>query len=86
MGQFTLTEDWAVEATHTLKVEVLDGAGKVIFTQTEVALNDTSRTVGFSFVATSATTTLRFTNTSSTNSVGSDRRRHLARHHLCRRR
>ena len=73
-GSFVLAESGAFGAAdHTVRIDVLDGSGNVIHTQTEVALNDAAgRSVNFSFDAVSATTTLRITNTSSTNSVNTD--------------
>jgi len=59
-------------ANHTLLVEILDDLGNVIYSETRVVLNNTNNGWNFSFVAASGTSTIRFTNTTSTNSVNTD--------------
>jgi Ca2+-binding RTX toxin-like protein len=53
-------------------VEVLDSAGQVIGTQTAVIQNATSQTITVDFTATTGTTTLRFTNPTSTGTNSTD--------------
>jgi Ca2+-binding RTX toxin-like protein len=65
-------EDNTGTANHTLLIEVLDGAGNVIYTQTEVILNQTNRAINFSFTAVSPNSTIRLTNPTSTNTVQTD--------------
>ena len=71
-GSLRAYEDSIGVANHTLLIEVLDGAGNVIYTQTEVILNQTNRGINFSFTAVSANSTIRLTNPTSTNTVQTD--------------
>lgn len=59
-------------ANHTIRADVLDGSGAVISTQTYVINNGTTNNYSFSFTATTDTSTIRFTNTASTNTFSSD--------------
>ena len=71
-GSLRAYEDNIGTSNHTLLIEVLDGAGNVIYTQTEVILNQTNRAINFSFTAVSPNSTIRLTNPTSTNTVQTD--------------
>ena len=57
---------------HTVLVEVVDGDGNVIASDTTVIVNGGSDTINLSFTAADENTTLRITNPSSTGTVGTD--------------
>jgi Ca2+-binding RTX toxin-like protein len=67
-----LFENGGGSASHTIVVDVLNAAGAVISTQTYVVGNDAVLNPTFVFTATSATSTLRITNTTSTSTTVSD--------------
>lgn len=65
--------EWGPGAeNHNLRVDVLDASGSVIETITQVIVNDTTQTITVPFTAQSATTTLRFSNPTSTGTRSSD--------------
>jgi|GEM_PF-3393656 len=58
---------------HTLTIELLDASGIVISTLTQVINNNTTaQSISLDFVATSATTTLRIANPTSTSTITTD--------------
>lgn len=67
-----LSENGPGSASHTVVVSVLDGAGNVIASQTYVIANGSSQSLSFAFTATSAVSTIRFVNTTSTGSIATD--------------
>lgn len=67
-----LFEDNGGVADHTFVVEILVSNDIVIATNTYVVLDNTTQNVSFTFVPTTATSTLRITNTYSTNTISSD--------------
>lgn len=71
-GSLRAFEDNIGTSNHTLLIEVLDGAGSVIYTQTEVILNQTNRAINFSFTAVGPNSTIRLSNPTSTNTVQTD--------------
>lgn len=71
-GSFGAREIGNRPGDHTVVVQILDSSGNVIFTQTEVILDGTNRTITFNFTSTTANSTIRFTNTTSTSSDRSD--------------
>ena len=71
-ASLTLGELGNGNSNHTFQIDILDDLGAVISTQTYVATNGTSQNVDFNFIPTSATSTIRITNTTSTGSISSD--------------
>ena len=71
-GSLRAYEDNIGTANHTLLIEVLDGAGNVIYSQTEVIVNQTNRAINFTFTAAGPNSTIRLTNPTSTNTVQTD--------------
>ena len=69
---FNAYENNAGISDHTVRVEILDATGNVIYTQTQVVLNNTNALISFNFTATTTTSTIRITNPTSTNSVTTD--------------
>ena len=67
-----LSENGAGTGNHTVVVSVLDGSGAVIASQTYVITNGSSQTLTFAFTATTPNTTIRFVNTTSTESINTD--------------
>lgn len=59
-------------ASHTLVVDIIDGSGLVLGTQTVVVANGTSQTITIDFTATGTATTLRFSNPTSSGTVRTD--------------
>lgn len=57
---------------HTFQIDILDSGGAVIKTVTQVVLAGTTVPVSFTFVPTTATSSIRITLTNSTGSVNSD--------------
>ncbi len=67
------SETGAGNFNHTLLVEVVDGGGNVIATQTQVITNGTTnQIITVPFTAYTPTVTLRFTNPTSTGTASSD--------------
>jgi hypothetical protein len=58
-------ENGSTVGTHTLVTEIIDATGTVIATRTDVIMDASSQTLTLPFVATSAQTTLRFHNPTS---------------------
>jgi Ca2+-binding RTX toxin-like protein len=71
-ARFNAFENNSGVAEHTVRVDILDENETVIFTQTNVVLNNTNLLITFNFTATTATSTIRITNPTSTNTVGTD--------------
>lgn len=59
-------------ASHTLVAEVIDAAGRVIGSQTIIVNNGSNQVVTVNFTATTANTTLRFSNPTSTGTLSTD--------------
>lgn len=57
---------------HSFQIDILDDLGNVIASETHTVLNNTTVPVNFTFVPTSANSTIRITNTDATNSVSTD--------------
>lgn len=57
---------------HSFRIDILDENGVVIASETHVATNSSTQTIEFEFVATTATSAIRITNTGATNTVTSD--------------
>lgn len=68
----TLLENGSGAASHTVVVEVLDGSGAVIASQTYVVNDGTTLNPSFTFTANSADTTIRISNPTSTGSFITD--------------
>lgn len=71
-GSYNAFENNSGIADHTVRVDILDENGAVIFTQTDVVLNNSNLLITFDFIATTATSTIRITNPTSTNTVNTD--------------
>ena len=69
---FNAFETGSAIASHTLRVDVIDANGTVIGTQTIVVANGSSQLVTVDFTATTANTTLRFSNPNSSGVVNTD--------------
>ncbi len=69
---FNAFENGAGLANHTLLVEVVDANGVVIGSQTIVVTDGSNLTGAVTFTATTANTTLRFTNPTSTGTLSTD--------------
>ena len=69
---FTAFENGSGSGTHTLVAEVLDANGQVLATQTILVTDGSSQAITISFTASTAATTLRFSNPSLTNTVATD--------------
>lgn len=69
---FTARENGGGSADHTLVVEVIDANGQVIGAQTITVANGSSQVVTVGFTATTADTTLRFSNPTSTGTSSTD--------------
>lgn len=67
-----LYENNSPVADHSFLVEILDDGGSVIASHAYVASNQSAVNVNFTFVPTSATSTLRITNTGATTSINTD--------------
>lgn len=67
-----LIENNAGNGAHTFQIDILDANGAVIATQTSTVQNGTTEPVNFSFVPTTTENTIVITNTTSTNSAGTD--------------
>ncbi len=67
-----LIEDDYGNGDHHFTIEILNSTGSVITTVSATARNETRETLTFEFVAASAVSTIRITNTSSTNSRSTD--------------
>lgn len=67
-----LIEDNGGNADHTFRIDIVDANGNVIATQTHTVLNNSTKDVSFDFVPTTATSTIRITNTTSTASKNTD--------------
>ncbi|NDF44534.1 MAG: hypothetical protein EB125_02255, partial [Betaproteobacteria bacterium] len=63
---------WGLTSSHTIQVDILGSSNQVISTQTLVLSTASAQSLSFNFVATGSSSTLRITNTSVTNTVGSD--------------
>lgn len=73
-ARFNAFENYLGVADHTVRVDILDATGTVIFSQTNVIVNNTSSLITFNFTATTATSTILITNPTSTNSLNTDLR------------
>ncbi len=67
-----LFEDNPVGGVHTFQIDILDSGGSVIATHTYIVPDNGTVNVNFTFVPTTATSTIRITNTTSTNSIATD--------------
>lgn len=69
---FTALENGGNAATHTLVAEVLDAGGTVLATRTILVADGSNQIVTIDFTASTAATTLRFSNPTSTGTVNTD--------------
>ncbi len=69
---FNLFENNGGVSTHFALVEMYDSANTVIYSQSVTVPNNSTVPVAFSFAATTATNTIRITNTGTTNTITSD--------------
>jgi Ca2+-binding RTX toxin-like protein len=65
-------EDNSGVGNHTVRVDVLDSAGVIIATQTQVIMDGTSQSLTLNYTATTAATTIRISNPTSTNTLITD--------------
>ena len=68
----TAAEVGGGNGNHTVRIDILDANGAVIATLTQVINNGTSSNLSLSYTALSASTTIRITNPTSTNSNNTD--------------
>ncbi len=69
---FNTFENGSGSANHTLVVEVIDANGQVIGAQTITVVNGSNQVITVDFTATTANTTLRFSNPTSTGTSSTD--------------
>ncbi|MCZ4352507.1 Hint domain-containing protein [Roseovarius aestuarii] len=70
--QMDLIENNTGVSNHSFLIEIIDSDGAVIASQNYTVLNNSTVHVNFTFVPTTATSTIRITNTNATNSVNTD--------------
>jgi Ca2+-binding RTX toxin-like protein len=69
---YTIGETGSGSATHTFRIDVLDSLGNVIATRTDTVANDATQNIVLNYTATGSATTIRVTNTSTSNTTNSD--------------
>lgn len=69
---YMIGETGTGNGSHTFRIDVLDANGNVIATRTDTVLNDTTQNLSISYTAVTASTTIRVTNTVTSNTTSSD--------------
>lgn len=69
---YTIGETGAASGTHTFRIDILDAQGTVIATRTDTIANDATQNLVINYTATGSATTIRVTNTATSNTIGSD--------------
>lgn len=69
---YTIGETGSGSATHSFRIDILDAQGNVIATRTDTVANDATQNIVLNYTATGSATTIRVTNTSTSNTTNSD--------------
>ena len=69
---YMIGETGTGNGTHTFRIDILDANGNVIATRTDVVANDATQNLSITYTAVSSSTTIRVTNTATSNTTSSD--------------